>query len=54
VNLYDIHGRGIFISRETIDRFIINIKKQVSTEIIAIHYMQDKFKGFHPLLINEI
>jgi CheY-like chemotaxis protein len=53
-NLQDVHGRGLFISRETIDRFIINIKPAVQTEVIAIQFMEGKFKGYRPLLINEL
>ena len=53
VNIYDTHGRGLFISRETVDRFIINIKRQIRTEIIAVNFLEAKYKGYRPLTINE-
>lgn len=54
LGILDIHGRGIFISREYVDRLIINIDKEKCTEIICLHYIQESYKGHKPLLINEI
>jgi CheY-like chemotaxis protein len=54
VGLYDVHGRGLYISREYMDRLIINIEKKKRTEIICILYQKDAYKGHKPLLINEI
>ena len=54
VGLYDIHGRGLYISREYVDRLIVNIERRKRTEIISIIYNQEVYKGHKPLLINEI
>jgi CheY-like chemotaxis protein len=54
IGILDIHGRGIYISREYVDRLVINIHKGKYTEIICLHYIQDAYKGHKPLLINEI
>jgi len=52
--LLDEDGRGLHMSRIYSDRFIINIKKDVATEAIFINYLDEKYKGFKPLYINEI
>ncbi len=52
--LLDEDGRGLHMSRIYSDRFIINIKKDVVTEAIFINYLDEKYKGFKPLYINEI
>ncbi|OGS37504.1 MAG: hypothetical protein A2293_12640 [Elusimicrobia bacterium RIFOXYB2_FULL_49_7] len=54
VGLLDFHGRGFFISREYVDRLIINIKKNIRTEIICLQYVKGSYQGHKPLLINEI
>ncbi len=51
---YDSHGRGLFIAREYIDRLIINIDKNVQTEVIIIKYLTQNYSGYKPLHINEI
>jgi CheY-like chemotaxis protein len=53
-SLEDEHGRGLFITREFIDSLIINIIPGKRTEVILINYLQDKYKGFKPLIINEL
>ncbi len=53
-SLEDEHGRGLFITREFIDSLIINIIPSKRTEVILINYLQDKYKGFKPLIINEL
>ena len=52
--LLDEDGRGLHMSRIYSDRFIINIKKDVATEAIFMNYLDEKYKGFKPLYINEI
>jgi DNA-binding NarL/FixJ family response regulator len=52
--LLDESGRGIHMSRIYSDRLIINIKKNVATEAIFINFLDEKYKGFKPLYINEI
>lgn len=52
--LLDEDGRGLHMSRMYSDRLIINIKKDVKTEVIFLNYLSDKYRGFKPLYINEI
>ncbi len=54
LGVYDSHGRGFYIAREYIDRLIINIDKNVRTEVIIIKYMFQNCYGYKPLYINEI
>jgi len=57
IGVYDTHGRGFYITREYIDRLIINIKPQKRTEIILINYfskIQSLGREYKPLYINEI
>ncbi len=54
VGVFDSHGRGFYIAREYIDRLIINIHKNVCTEIIIINYINRTNQGYKPLYINEI
>ncbi|MBD3345766.1 MAG: response regulator [Chitinivibrionales bacterium] len=53
LGLFDQHGKGLYISRETIDRFIINIKKNSMTEIVMLNYKENLYDGFRPLWIHE-
>ncbi|MBN2188598.1 MAG: response regulator [Chitinispirillaceae bacterium] len=49
------HGRGLYLVRRFIDRFIINIDPGRRTECIVIqHFNRDHLHTFKPLLINEI
>lgn len=52
--LLDENGRGLHMSRLYSDRLIINIKRNVITEALFLNYLNDKYKGFKPLYINEI
>jgi CheY-like chemotaxis protein len=52
--LLDEDGRGLHMSRMYADRLIINIKRNVRTEAIVLNYLNDKYRGFKPLYINEI
>lgn len=52
--LLDEDGRGLHMSRIYSDRLIINIKRDIATEAIFMNYLDDKYKGFKPLYINEI
>ncbi len=52
--ILDESGRGIHMSRLFSDRLIINIQKDQKTEIIVFNYIQDQYKGYKPLTINEI
>jgi CheY-like chemotaxis protein len=53
VGLLDEHGKGLFISRETIDRFIMNVKKGKKTEIVMLNYNEGLYDGYRPLWIHE-
>ncbi len=52
--LYDTHGRGIFITREYADRLIINIQKNIKTEVIVINYFNPQYQNHKPLSIYEV
>ena len=51
--LFDEHGKGLFITRETIDRLIVNIKRDTSTEVVMLNYLEGLFDGYRPLWIHE-
>ncbi len=53
IGLLDEHGKGLFISRETIDRFIVNIKRGKKTEIVMLNYREGLYDGYRPLWIQE-
>jgi CheY-like chemotaxis protein len=53
IGLLDEHGKGLFISRETIDRFIVNIKRGHTTEIVMLNYKEGLYDGYRPLWIQE-
>ncbi|MDD5674179.1 MAG: response regulator [Chitinivibrionales bacterium] len=53
LGILDEHGKGLFITRETTDRLIINIKRDKTTEIIMLNYNQGKYDGHKPLWIHE-
>jgi CheY-like chemotaxis protein len=52
--IFDFHGRGFFITRKYVDRFLINIEKGKRCECCVFHYFESKFNTNKPLLINEI
>jgi CheY-like chemotaxis protein len=54
LGIFDVHGRGLFIARQYIDRIIINIHHGIRTEIVIINYNNKTFYGYKPLYINEI
>jgi CheY-like chemotaxis protein len=54
VGLLDDHGKGLFITRESIDRFIVNIKRGSSTEIVMLNYKEGLYDGYRPLWIQEL
>jgi CheY-like chemotaxis protein len=54
LGLFDDHGKGLFITRETIDRLIINIKRLQLTEIVMLNYGKGLYKGYRPLWIHEV
>ncbi len=54
VGLFDEHGRGLYISRESIDRFIVNIKPTITTEVVMLNYSEGLYDGSRPLWIYEM
>ena len=54
LGLMDENGRGLHISRLLADRMIINIERNVRTEVILMNYISTKFSGYKPLYINEL
>ncbi len=53
LGVLDDHGRGFFITRKYVDRFIINIEKKQRCECCIFNYFEEKV-GNKPLIINEI
>jgi CheY-like chemotaxis protein len=53
LGFFDKHGKGLFISRQTNDRFIINTKRGERTEVIMINYKEGLYHGHRPLWIHE-
>lgn len=53
MGFFDKHGKGLFITREINDRFIVNVKKGACTEIILINYREGIYDGHRPLWIHE-
>lgn len=53
MGLFDEHGKGIFITRETIDRLIINTRRNETTEVIMLNYHEGLYDGYRPLWIHE-
>ena len=54
IGLTDCHGKGLFITREVIDRMIINIDPGKRTEIIMVNYEEGLYDGHRPLWIQEL
>ena len=54
VGMLDTHGKGIFITREIVDRMIINIDPGKRTEIILLNYKEGLYEGYRPLWIQEL
>ncbi|MBN2383937.1 response regulator [bacterium] len=51
---HDDSGRGLYISRGLADRFIINIRRGIQTEIICLLYREAGQHIIKPLCINQI
>jgi len=54
IGILDEHGKGLFITRESIDRFIVNIKRKKKTEIVMLNYKDGLYDGHRPLWIQEL
>lgn len=52
--IFDVHGRGFFITRKSVDRFIVNIERGRRCEAIIFNYFDTKTHHNKPILINEI
>lgn len=52
--IFDSHGRGLFITRKYVDRFIINVEKGKRCECIILNYYDNPPTEFKPIRINEI
>ncbi len=52
--IFDVHGRGFFITRKSVDRFIVNIERGKRCEAIIFNYFDAKTHHNKPILINEI
>jgi len=54
LGLLDEHGKGLYIARETIDRFIVNVDPHKRTEVVMINYKKGLYDGHRPLWIHEL
>jgi CheY-like chemotaxis protein/anti-sigma regulatory factor (Ser/Thr protein kinase) len=55
LGIMDTHGRGLFISRSYVDRFIVNLKPGHSTEVVGLNFIDTPIDPQRkPLIINEI
>jgi CheY-like chemotaxis protein len=54
IGLMDEHGKGLYIAQETIDRFIVNIERGKSTEVVMLNYFGGIYNGHRPLWIQEL
>lgn len=52
--IFDLSGRGLFLSRNFSDRILINIEPGVRSEIIVINHFHDNYKVNKPLYINQV
>ncbi len=52
--ILDYHGRGFFITRKYVDRFLINIEKGKRCEFCVFNYFKAMPSPNKPLLISEI
>ncbi len=52
--IFDVHGRGFFITRKSVDRFIVNIERGRRCEAIIFNYFDAQTNHNKPILINEI
>jgi hypothetical protein len=54
IGILDEHGKGLFITRETVDRVIVNIARNRQTEVIMLNYRDGLYNGHRPLWIQEV
>lgn len=54
IGLRDSHGKGLFITRETVDRLIVNIERGNKTEMVLLNYEEGLYDGHRPLWIQEL
>jgi hypothetical protein len=55
LGILDNHGRGLYISRAYLDRFVINLQPGRATEVVALNFIgHSADPGQKPLIINEI
>ncbi len=52
--IFDLSGRGLFLSRSFSDRIVVNIEPKKRSEIIIINHFHDNYKVNKPLYINEM
>lgn len=52
--IFDLSGRGLFLSRNFSDRILINIEPGKRTEMIVLNHFHDNYKVNKPLYINEV
>lgn len=52
--IFDLSGRGLFLSRNFSDRILINIERGVRTEMVVINHFHENYKVNKPLYVNQI
>lgn len=50
----DRHGKGLYLSHEAVDRFIINIQRDKMTEVVMLNYHEKRATDGRPLWIYEV
>jgi DNA-binding NarL/FixJ family response regulator len=55
-NVFDTHGRGLFLIHTLVDRLIVNIEPERRTEIILLHSLQseNRLDNNKPVYINVL
>jgi len=52
--LFDTHGRGLYITRQYVDRLIVNVERTKKCECIILNYLENPPTTYKPVRINEI
>jgi CheY-like chemotaxis protein len=54
LGITDAQGRGLYLTRQFVDRFILNIKKGELTEAVLLNYTKSSLNKQKPIWINEV
>jgi len=53
-NLFDTHGRGVYLMHRLADRVLVNIASGRRTEIIMLTYFSSDFRNNKPVYVNQV